>query len=213
MMKSKANNSLPEVIEKNNMKTKLWRRLWHLLGGLFFPILAIFVSKDLLLITLGVITGIFIIWEALRLNNARLNKWSTLHIGIILRDKEQFQPTGTTLLLLASLIVFLLFDKYIAITALLFVAIGDLAASVVGEKYGKHMVLDKSWEGSTACLVSCLAIGMLMTRLSPTMTIPVVAYGAIYATVFEILPIPVDDNFTMPLFSAMAMTWQHCILV
>jgi dolichol kinase len=64
------------------------------------------------------------------------------------------------LLLLASLVVLLLFEKYIAITLLLFAAIGNPVTSLVGDKYGKFS---------------------------------------------EALPIPLDDNFTMPLLSAGGM--------
>ena len=205
MLNSRLNSLLREANKKGKVPSKLWRRLWHLAGGLFFPVLAFFVPKGALLITLGFITGVFIAWEIARFVSPSVNRWTTSHLRIVLKREEQLQPTGTTSLLLASLVVFFLFEKYIAITSILFVAIGDLAASIIGDKYGKHAVFKKSLEGSLACLMACLLIGMLMTRLSATITLPTVAYGAICATVAEILPIPADDNFTMPLFSAGAM--------
>lgn len=193
------------VSKRIKVPSKLWRKLWHLAGGALFPVLALFVSREALLITVGAITGIFILWEISRFAFPEINRWTISHLRIVLKREEQFQPTGTTLLLVASLVVFCLFEKYIAITSLLFIAIGDPVASLVGEKYGKHAVLDKSLEGSLACLISCLAVGMLMTSWSPSLALPVVAYGAIWATVVEMLSITVDDNFTMPLFSASAM--------
>ncbi len=202
---SKINSLLRGVNQKEKTPSKLMRKLWHLAGGSFFPVLALFVSREVLLITVGTITGILILWEISRFAFPGINRWTISHLRIVLKREEQFQPTGTTLLLVASLVVFCLFEKYIAITSLLFVAIGDPVASLVGEKYGKHAVLDKSLEGSLACLISCLAVGMLMTSLSPSLALPVVAYGAIWATVVEMLSINVDDNFTMPLFSASAM--------
>jgi len=202
MMKSEANSSFPGVIEKSNMKTKPWRRLWHLLGGSFFPILAFFVPKEVLLITLGAMTGVFVAWEIVRLNNAKVNKWMTSHLGVILKEEERFRPIGTTYFLIASLAVFLFFDKYVAITSLLFVSIGDLMATIIGEKFGKRIIFHKSLEGSLACLVSCLLVGVLMTKISPTIALPVAIVGAVSAAIVELLPIPFDDNLTIPLFSA-----------
>ena len=207
MMKSEANSSFRRVIEKSNMRTKPWRRLWHLLGGSFFPVLAFFVPKEALLITLGAMAGVFFTWEIARLNNARVNRWMASNLSVILKDEERYRPTGTTCLLLSSLAVFLLFDKYVAITSLLFVSIGDLMATIIGEEYGRQVVFsNKTLEGSLACLVSCLLIGMLMSRVNPAITLPVALVGAVTATIVELLPIPIDDNLTVPLISGGIMT-------
>ena len=206
MMKSEANSSFHRVIEKTNMKTKPWRRLWHLLGGSFFPILAFFVPKEVLLIILAVMTEVFAAWEIVRLDNAKVNKWMTSHLGVILKEEERVRPIGTTYFLIASLAVFLCFDKYVSITSLLFVSIGDLMATIIGEKYGRQVLFNKTLEGSLACLVSCLLIGMLMTRISPTIALSVAVVGAVSATIVELLPIPIDDNLTVPLISGGIMT-------
>jgi len=188
------------------MQIKPWRQLWHLLGGSFFPILAIFIPMDTLLITLGAITAIFITWETVRFISPSVNQWMVSHLGIILKKEEGFRLTGTTYLLLASLIVFLLFDKYVAIASLFFLSIGDLMATVIGQKFGKRRAFNKSLEGSLACLASCLLIGMTMTIVGPVMVLPVAIVGAATATIVEFLPIPIDDNLTIPSFSAGIMT-------
>jgi len=206
MTRGEAHGSVSGVVKKSNMKTKPWRKLWHLLGGSFFPVLAFFVPKEPLLIILGAMTGVFVVWEIARLNNAKVNKWMTSHLGIILKEEEQFRAIGTTYFLIASLAVFLFFDKYVAITSLLFVSIGDLMATIIGEQYGKPVLSSKSLEGSLACLVSCLLIGMLMSRISPAITLPTALAGAVSATVVELLPIPVDDNLTVPLISGGVMS-------
>ena len=207
MMKSETNSSFRRAIEKSNMKTKPWRRLWHLLGGSFFPVLAFFVPKEALLITVGAMTGVFVVWEIARLNNARVNRWMASNLRVILKDEERYRPTGTTCLLFSSLAVFLLFDKYVAITSLLFVSLGDLMATVIGEEYGRQVVCSsKTLEGSLACLASCLLIGMVMSRVNPAITLAVALVGAVSATIVELLPIPIDDNLTVPLISGGIMT-------
>jgi glycerol-3-phosphate acyltransferase PlsY len=189
------------------MKNKLWRRLWHLVGGSFFPVLAFFVPKEVLLITLGAVTGVFVAWEIARLKNRRVNKWMSSYLRVMLKEEERLRPTGTTYLLLASLVAFLLFEKYVAVTSLLFLSIGDLVAAVIGEEYGRQVLFsNKTLEGSLACLVSCLLIGMLMVRISPTMSLPVVVIGALSSAIVELLPIPIDDNLTIPLLGGAMMT-------
>jgi len=207
MMKSEASSSFRRATEKGNMKTKPWRKLWHLLGGSFFPVLAFFVPKEALLITLGAMTGVFVVWEIARLNNASVNRWMASHLGVILKNEERYRPTGTTCLLISSLAVFFLFDKYVAITSLLFVSIGDLVATVIGEEYGRQVLFNnKTLEGSLACLASCLLVGMLLSRISPSMAPEVAMVGAVSATIVELLPIPIDDNLTVPLISGGIMT-------
>jgi len=190
-----------ETKERRNIQSKLWRRLWHLLGGSFFPILALFILRETLLITLGAITAIFVTWEIVRFASPRVNRWMVSHLSVILKGEEGFRPTGTTYLLLASLAVFLFFEKYVAIASLLFLSIGDLMASVIGERFGKRILFNKSSEGSLACLASCLLIGIVMSRLTPAIALPVAIVGAVSATIVELLPIPIDDNLTIPLIS------------
>lgn len=193
------------------MQNRLWRRLWHLCGGLFFPVLAFFLPREALLWSLGIITAVFMVWEIARLTSSSVNRWMVSHLGFILKGREYSCLTGTTWLLLSSLAVFLFFDKYVAITALLFVAVGDLVAAVVGGRYTKRRIFNKSLAGSLACFLSCLLIGLVMTKVSPSMVLPVVTAGAVTATVIELLPAPADDNLTIPVFSAgiMALTAFH----
>jgi dolichol kinase len=205
MLNSKLDSLFRRVSSEEKVLIKPWRKLWHVAGGLFLPLLAFFIPREALLITVGVVTGVFVAWEIARFVYPGVKRWTTSHLGIMLKREEQFQPTGSTFLLVASLIIFLLFEKDIAITSLLFVAIGDPVASIIGSKYGRHIVFEKSLEGSLACLIACLIIGILMAGLNSTLTLSVIVYGAICATVAEMLPIPADDNFTMPLMSASAM--------
>jgi dolichol kinase len=45
-----------------------------------------------------------------------------------------------------------------------------------------------------------------MTMVGPVMVLPVVIVGAVAPTMVELLPIPTDDNLTIPIFSAGIMT-------
>jgi len=188
------------------MQSKLWRRLWHVVGGSFFPVLALFVPTPTLLISLGAMTALFVAWEIARFTSPSINQWMVTRLGKIMKSEERFRPTGSTYLLLSSIAVFVLFDRYVAITSVLFLSVGDFMAAVIGEKFGRRRISDKSLEGSLACLGSCLLIGLVMSRVSPVLVLPAAIAGAISATLVELLPIPIDDNITIPLFSAGIMT-------
>ena len=125
------------------MQVKTWRRLWHLLGGSFFPVLVFFVPRPALLITLGALTAVFVSWEIIRFIFPRFNRWMVSKLGSILKMEEASGITGTTCLLIASLVVLILFDKYIAIASLFFLSIGDLTASIIGSTFGRHKIFKK----------------------------------------------------------------------
>ena len=183
---------------------KIGRRLWHLLGGSFFPVLAFFIPKETLLIAIGAVIAVFLLFEAIRFAFPTVNHRVVLYLSGTLKDEERYRPTSSIYLLISTLLVFLLFDQYVAIAALLFLAVGDPVASVVGERVGRRKILGKTLEGSLACLISCLAIGILLAELG-MISPPVVIVGAIAAAVIELLSLHINDNLTMPLGSAGAM--------
>ena len=91
----------------------------------------------------------------------------------------------------------LFFSKPVAILALIFMSLGDTAAGLIGQQFGKHKIGDKTWEGFFAGLVVCLIISINYNLLPLHVSIS----GACTAMIMEILPIPLDDNFKIPLGS------------
>ena len=89
------------------MQTTLWRKLWHLIGGSFFPILAFFIPQNVLLITLGTATAIIVAWEIVRLASPGIGRWMLSYLRPVLKTEERARPTASTYLLIASLAVFL----------------------------------------------------------------------------------------------------------
>ena len=97
------------------------------------------------------------------------------------------------------------FSKPIVVAALLFLILGDPAAALVGRTLGRVYIFGKTMEGSLACLAVCLVLGILVQEITQGLTFKAVLAGAITATVFELLPIPLDDNFRIPLSAGFAM--------
>lgn len=183
----------------------LWRKSFHIFGASVFPVLAFFVSRELLLGLIGAAIAAFVAFEITRFASPQINRWVLVHLSVLLKEQEAWQPTASTYLLFSTLLVFLLFDKSIAVASLFFLAVGDPAAGIVGELLGQRKVFGKSLEGGLACLGACLIVGAFLTQTSLDTSAALIVVGATSAALVELLPIPVDDNFTIPLFSAGAM--------
>lgn len=139
--------------------------------------------------------------EVFRLNHLPTRNLFRHFFGELLRNHEEVSLLGSTYLLIACLLSIHLFPKPIAVLALAFLMVGDTMAAIVGKWLGRTRIFDKTLEGSLACLVTCY----LLTLLVPEIPFRVAVVGALTATVFELLPIPLDDNFRIPLSAGFAM--------
>jgi dolichol kinase len=142
--------------------------------------------------------------DVVRLHHAGIRKIFYFAFGKLLREHERFNLLGSTYLLISSLICVYAFEKPVAVTALAFLVVGDTMAALIGRRWGRIKILDKSLEGSLACLASCLLIGWIYP--GHDLTRSMIWVGSFTATVIELLPIPLDDNMRIPLAAGFAMT-------
>lgn len=121
--------------------------------------------------------------------------------GRVLREREKSTLMGSTYFLFASILTILLFPKPIAISSLLILILSDTAAALIGKGLGRIPLFKKTLEGSLAFFLSALIIVWLypgLDRLSGS-------FAALGATLIEVLPLPLDDNLTIPLISGAIM--------
>ena len=117
----------------------------------------------------------------------------------IVRHKERNNVTATIFFISATIIVFAAFDYPIAVTALLLTIFGDLAAALVGIKFGRHFLFrEKTMEGFLAGFAMNCVVGYLFLPAYPVIFLSM----AVVASVVELLTGKLDDNLTVPLFSA-----------
>ena len=167
-----------------------------------FSYLYVFPEKWVFVKLLSILMVLFIIFDILRHKVAWVKSLFTLFINSMLRSHEQEgKLTGATWVMIGAVISIILFSKPVAIIALIFMSIGDTAAGLIGQRYGKHKIWNKSWEGFFGGLFVCIIIGMNYSLLPLTISLS----GAVAAMVMEILPIPLDDNFKIPLGSGAIM--------
>jgi len=195
-----------ELRKTLSMTTTLKRGLFHIFGGLCIPISALFLPEMVLLICLGVLTFIYLAFEFIRFRAPGINRWFFSFFKPLLREKEGSRLTGTSYMFAASLIAFLAFQRDIAVLALCFLAVGDAVATVIGKRIGKRQLWGKTLEGDLACFISCVAIGFISYYAGLNIPLLTVLAGGIGATIVEAMPLPINDNLTMPLFAGVVMT-------
>lgn len=165
--------------------------------GLYFTPIEV-AKRVVLVLTLVTLAG-----DVVRLHVPWFRTVFYFLFGRLLRDHERFNLLGSTYLFMAALLCIHMFPKPIAVVALGFVVVGDATAALVGRRWGRIKILDKSLEGSLGCFFACVLIGWIYP--GPEMTWPMVLVGAFVATLFELLPIPLDDNLRMSLSAGFAM--------
>jgi dolichol kinase len=157
------------------------------------------IIRDLLLAMVVVAFGI----ELLRLNEPRVRMFFRQFFGNLIRRHEKRALLGSTYMLIAALISVELFSMPVCVAALGCLILGDAAASLVGKTWGRTRPFGskKSLEGSLACLVASFLFVYGVVHLPW----PIALAGALAGTVFEFLPLPLDDNFAIPLSAGFTM--------
>ena len=182
-------------------------------GGLTIMALALFVPMVIFIIWLAVATFLFLTLEVVRLYVPSFNSWLYLNFRPLLRDEEASRLTGASYIFIAALLLFLLFEKEIALVALAFLAIGDPLATIVGNVAGKTWFMKKTIEGDLACLLACLVVGFVFYCVGLPLSIPAIIVGAIVAAAAEAVTLPLNDNITIPLFAAGSMALVEYLIV
>ena len=101
----------------------------------------------------------------------------------------------------STIICFAAFDYAIALLALLYTVFGDLAAALIGRRFGRtRIVRSKTVEGFLGGFVVCLLVGYLVMPGEWQIFIPM----ALVASAVELWTGKLDDNLTVPLASGFA---------
>ena len=148
-------------------------------------------------------TALFILADYFRTKSKLIKKLFKIFFDKMLREHElKGQFTGATWVMISASVTILFFSKNIAIISLIFMSVGDTFAALIGKKYGKLKIYDKSLEGFLGGLIVCLVAAYYYDPLPFYIS----GVGALTAMLFETLPLPLDDNFRIPIGSAIIMT-------
>ncbi len=147
-----------------------------------------------------------VVVEVVRLRSRVLGALFRQFWGDQLRQHENNQMLGGTYLVMGFLFSVLAFKPLVAVAACEFLVLGDTAAALVGKAVGRVPLFDKTLEGSLACFSVCLVVVWALGVTHPgQLPLHVGIAGALVATLFEALPLPVDDNLKIPLSAGLVM--------
>ena len=183
----------------------VWRRLFHLTAGSSVPLAGIFGPEGPLVVALAVLAAGGLTLELARFRVAWLNQRLLRWLWLVLKEQEERRITGATYMLIGAFLAFLFFDAGVAVAALLFLSLGDPAAALVGRRMPGLRFSGKSPGGTAAFVAVALLVVAVLTVSGVVEYHWALLAGAAVAGLVELLPLPPDDNLTIPLASGAAM--------
>jgi dolichol kinase len=184
---------------------ELMRKIYHISAGMTAFAIRLVSPITMVIVLIGFVVWNTFIWRFVPASFRRM--W---------RPSEQTKglPSGIVLYCISVLGLCIVFFNHMWMTAAIWgvLAFGDGMATIVGRLTGGPSLpwnKGKGWYGSlTFILFGTLGAAALIawTRGVPFLpTLPLAASLALACAVAESLPLPVDDNITVPLAGAIAL--------
>lgn len=178
-----------------------WARKALHLTTIFIPLAIWFLPPHYWRWPLVALALAVLVLDLARLGDPRLGTFFRQILGPYLRRHEERELLGSTYLALACLLSAFLFPRDIAVAVMGYLILGDGLAGLVGRSWGRlPLAFGKSVEGTLTGLLANLLIGWLVFRAPGPALL-----GAGVASLAELLPIPLDDNFAIPMFAGAAL--------
>jgi dolichol kinase len=134
-----------------------------------------------------------------------VNKVLVNLFGPMLKDTEISHPTGVGYFLGGVLVCLLLFEREVTLASIAILSVGDPAAAVIGQRWGRIRIGKKSLEGTISFFTGAVAAGMVFQGFWPSLSMATLSTGALIGAVVELLPLNIDDNLLLPLAAGVAM--------
>ncbi|HTL13433.1 MAG TPA: SEC59/DGK1/VTE5 family protein [Bdellovibrionota bacterium] len=186
----------------------LLRKIWHTgMGLLMVGIYQSGMARWTAVTILGSVLTAFLILESARIRIPAFNATCLKLWGPLLRKDEENRISGLPYYVGATLLSIALFPKPVAVLAVMFLAIGDPIASLVGILFGgksRRFANGKSWVGTAAGVAACMAVALLYVNglaLPWPKLLAITAIGGAVGGTVELLPLEIDDNFSIPVIS------------
>ncbi len=195
------------------------RKLFHLIGFII-PVMLLYMSQTwLLILNLCCLIPLLI---------ADYNKWILWLnkvpkgnlITQLLREHELIKGklSGVSWLLIGTLLITTLFDKYIASLSMAILVAGDAFAAIIGKNFGRiRLCGGKSLEGTLAFIFA----GFMVYSFFGYFVFPVYIYfdftyivlAIVFSAIVELVAknICIDDNFAIPV--VFCLVYRICVLL
>lgn len=193
-------------------KDEIKRKTFHILS-LIYVACFWFLPRNVVLIGFLIAIAIVLIGEFIRAKNEKFNVFILKVLGGVHRESETHKISGLPWTLSGAFLTILLFpNKLFVLASFLYLSFGDACAALFGKAYGKHKIYaGKSLEGSIACFMACLIVGLVIFLPSSQFTFLngflFAVVGALIAAFVETIPWPLNDNFWMQIINAGILTY------
>ena len=188
------------------------RKLWHMSMGLVIAGVYWFGCPKITgLGILGFFLFFDLILETARLKNPGLNAKIMKLWGPLMRSSEVDRYSGVPYYIASAMLAMAIFPKTIAVMAIVYLACGDPIASWVGIRWGSwgpRFSNGKSLFGALAGVAMCALVGVMALSslgLESAKYWTLVVAGALSGGFAEMLPLEVDDNFSIPIVSGFVL--------
>ena len=181
---------------------EVYRKFIHISSSIF-PLLIILYGKDIILPWIIIIAIIFTSFDYVRRHIKIINKCYKLLFKIFTRPIENKRLTGASWVIIGVLLTTILFEEKAAIIGLLVLSISDSLAAIIGLKFGKTKILNKSLEGSFVFFLSTIIILIILSPLNLILNI-IISLLVTFVELFSNYKI--NDNLSIPLITALLFT-------
>ncbi len=194
------------------------RKIWHVGGVLSLAGIYYYLPFSWNVVLFGALWLVFILVDFFRLRFPSLNGSLTCLFRSVMRKSEFKTYAGTSYLLTGVLLIVLVFPRDVVFITLLYLALADPMASVVGIRFGKDKIFGrKSLQGSLAAFFVCTLITLAVLSSSDLAThrwLLISFLGGGVGAASEVVPMGgMDDNFSIPVLSALGLSGLFWIFV
>ena len=171
-------------------------------SGFFVPIVSGLAGIPVVTAAICVVIALYVVSEFLRMNGKNLPIISAITRNAASQSELYEFAAAPLYFAIGILVTLLLFPLPISGAAIAMFALGDSTASILGGRISKKSLpfnKNKTIEGSLA--------GFFFAFLAGSFFIPPIyaLFGAAIAMTIEYLPLPVNDNVLVPVFTGLAL--------
>lgn len=205
--------AVPQIRLALRSDLHLARKFFHFSMGMAIVLVYLLtgMSSSVGVIVLASILGMCLLMETARLKIPSVNERVMKVMGPVMRSSEEGGLSGVPYYLASALLVIGLFPKTVAMLGLMYLAVGDPVASLFGITYGHkgpRFKSGKSLIGTLAGILACSAVTFAYLRIL-NYSAPefgwIVLLGGIIGGTAEMIPLEIDDNFSIPILSGFGL--------
>lgn len=180
-------------------------------SAFFIPVIAALIGVPAVAVMICLIAAVYAVSELFRLKGVNLPVFSAITKHAASQSELYGFAAAPLYYAFGIVLTLVLFPAPASSAAIAIFALGDSTASIFGGLGSRRLPFNKgkTLEGSLAGFFFAFLAGIvfLFPLTAPPLPVPLIALiGAAIAMIIEYLPLPINDNVTIPLFTGLALT-------